>query len=211
MLKHSKKEQDQDQRSNVGVKTSGVKPTDQKMTLYQSPFLKDSFSEYATSSIKKYISMFEDLRKEHEKASKLKQKAAERLKVLRSFKKEAEDELFDLLNRKTSMSRITSVAGSPFPTRIPSVCSSIKPRTIHKELMKYIPQHLQIGVEKIDNPPKDGDCGGISIAEFIRKHLSAELKKDKKMYEMIEGRNIDEEIRNTQAGKSILRWVFISS
>ncbi|KAI8444272.1 hypothetical protein BY996DRAFT_6499149 [Phakopsora pachyrhizi] len=43
---------------------------------------------------------------------------------------------------------------------------------------------------------------GISTPELIRKHLSAELKKDKKMYEMIEGRNIDEDIRNTQAGKS---------
>ncbi|KAI8442924.1 hypothetical protein BY996DRAFT_4558561, partial [Phakopsora pachyrhizi] len=69
-------------------------------------------------------------------------------------------------------------------------------------------------IEKIDNPPKDGDCGytcvawssgkgrGISTPELIRKHLSAELKKDKKMYEMIEGRNIDEDIINTQAGKS---------
>ncbi|CAH7670512.1 hypothetical protein PPACK8108_LOCUS5236 [Phakopsora pachyrhizi] len=38
--------------------------------------------------------------------------------------------------------------------------------------------------------------------KLIRKHLSTELKKDKKMYEMIEGRNIDEDIRNTQAGKS---------
>ncbi|KAI8461954.1 hypothetical protein BY996DRAFT_6488894 [Phakopsora pachyrhizi] len=38
--------------------------------------------------------------------------------------------------------------------------------------------------------------------QLIRKHLSTELKKDKKMYEMIEGRHIDEDIRNTQAGKS---------
>ncbi|CAH7683530.1 hypothetical protein PPACK8108_LOCUS17115 [Phakopsora pachyrhizi] len=92
--------------------------------------------------------------------------------------------------------------------------SSIKPRTEHEELMRYIPQPLQRLIEKIDNPPKDGDCGytcvawssgkgrGISTPELIRKHLSAELKKDKKMYEMIEGRNIDEDIRNTQAGKS---------
>ncbi|KAI8460942.1 hypothetical protein BY996DRAFT_8683515 [Phakopsora pachyrhizi] len=43
---------------------------------------------------------------------------------------------------------------------------------------------------------------GISTPELIRKHLSTELKKDKKMYEIIEGRNIDEDIRNTQAGKS---------
>ncbi|KAI8445191.1 hypothetical protein BY996DRAFT_4598603, partial [Phakopsora pachyrhizi] len=62
-------------------------------------------------------------------------------------------------------------------------------------------------IEKIYNPPKDGDCGytcvawssgqgrGISTPELIRKHLSAELKKDKKI-------NIDEDIRNTQAGKS---------
>ncbi|CAH7687808.1 hypothetical protein PPACK8108_LOCUS22653 [Phakopsora pachyrhizi] len=80
--------------------------------------------------------------------------------------------------------------------------------------MRYIPHPLQRLIEKIDNPPKDGDCGytcvawssgqgrGISTPELIRKHLSAELKKDKKMYEMIEGRNIDEDIRNTQAGKS---------
>ncbi|KAI8460410.1 hypothetical protein BY996DRAFT_6597260 [Phakopsora pachyrhizi] len=80
--------------------------------------------------------------------------------------------------------------------------------------MRYIPQPLQRFIEKIYNAPKDGDCGytcvawssgqgrGISIPELIRKHLSAELKKDKKMYGMIEGRNIDEDIRNTQAGKS---------
>ncbi|KAI8461496.1 hypothetical protein BY996DRAFT_4573371 [Phakopsora pachyrhizi] len=80
--------------------------------------------------------------------------------------------------------------------------------------MRYIPQPLQRFIEKIDNPPKDGDCGytcvawssgqgrGISTPELIRKHLSSELKKDKKMYKMIEGRNIDEDIRNTQAGKS---------
>ncbi|KAI8448606.1 hypothetical protein BY996DRAFT_4590910 [Phakopsora pachyrhizi] len=80
--------------------------------------------------------------------------------------------------------------------------------------MRYIPQPLQRFIEKFDNPPKDGDCGytcvawssgqgrGISTPELIRKHLSAELKIDKKMYEIIEGRNIDEDIRNTQAGKS---------
>ncbi|KAI8456222.1 hypothetical protein BY996DRAFT_4636517 [Phakopsora pachyrhizi] len=80
--------------------------------------------------------------------------------------------------------------------------------------MRYIPQPLQRLIEKIDNSPKDGDCGytcvawssgkgrGISTPELIRKHLSAELKKDKKIYEVIEGRNIDEDIRNTQAGKS---------
>ncbi|KAI8454918.1 hypothetical protein BY996DRAFT_6453050 [Phakopsora pachyrhizi] len=104
--------------------------------------------------------------------------------------------------------------GSPLPTRMPSIStgsttekrkispttyetvtkgSSIKPRTEHEELMRYIPQLLQRFIEKIDNTPKD---------ELIRKHLSAELKKDKKMYEMIEGRNIDEGIRNTQARKS---------
>ncbi|KAI8445263.1 hypothetical protein BY996DRAFT_6541745 [Phakopsora pachyrhizi] len=42
----------------------------------------------------------------------------------------------------------------------------------------------------------------ICFENSAEKHLSAELKKDKKMYEMIEGRNIDEDIRNTQAGKS---------
>ncbi|KAI8452534.1 hypothetical protein BY996DRAFT_4584429 [Phakopsora pachyrhizi] len=80
--------------------------------------------------------------------------------------------------------------------------------------MRYIPQPLQRFIEKIVNPPKDGDYRytyvawssgqgrGISTTELIRKHLSAELKKDKKMYEMIEGRNIDEDIRNTQAGRS---------
>ncbi|KAI8448800.1 hypothetical protein BY996DRAFT_6534609 [Phakopsora pachyrhizi] len=133
------------------------------------------------------------------------------------------------------MSRITSVVGSPLPTIMPSINagsttdkrkisptfyetvtqgSSIKPRTKHEELMRYIPQPLQRLIVKIDNPPKDGDCGytcvawssgkgrGILTPELIRKHLSAELKEYKKMYEMIEGRNIDEDIRNTQAGKS---------
>ncbi|KAI8448160.1 hypothetical protein BY996DRAFT_8398029 [Phakopsora pachyrhizi] len=88
---------------------------------------------------------------------------------------------------------------------------------------QVIPQPLQRLIEKIDNPPKDGDCGytcvawrseegrGISTPELIRKHLSAELKKDKKMYEMIEGRNIDEDIRNTKAGKSagVAGWLKI--
>ncbi|KAI8445469.1 hypothetical protein BY996DRAFT_4547468, partial [Phakopsora pachyrhizi] len=83
-----------------------------------------------------------------------------------------------------------------------------------EELMRYIPRPLQRLIEKIDNPPKDGDCGytcvawssgqvrGISTPEVIRKQFSAELKKDKKLYEIIEGRNIDEDIRNTQAEKS---------
>ncbi|KAI8449082.1 hypothetical protein BY996DRAFT_6461024 [Phakopsora pachyrhizi] len=153
---------------------------------------------------------------EHEKTSKLKEEAAEKLKVLRSLKKEAEDDLFDLVSRKTSISKRTSVVGSPLPTRVPSISagsttekrkispttyetvtqgSSIKPRTEHEELMRYIPQPLQRLIEKIDNPPKDGDCGYTFVAW-------TELKKDKKMYEMIEGRNIDEYIRNTQAGKS---------
>ncbi|CAH7688243.1 hypothetical protein PPACK8108_LOCUS23179 [Phakopsora pachyrhizi] len=142
---------------------------------------------------------------------------------------------FDLLSRKTSISRRTSVVGSPLPTRMPSISAgsttdkrkinptsyetvtqgiSIKPMTEHEELMRYIPQPLQRLIEKIDNPPKDEDCGytcvvwssgkgrGISTPELIRKHLSAEFKKDKKIYEMIEGKNIDEDIRNTQAGKS---------
>ncbi|KAI8461192.1 hypothetical protein BY996DRAFT_8391216 [Phakopsora pachyrhizi] len=111
-----------------------------------------------------------------------------------------EDDLFDLLSRKTSISRRTSFVVSPLPTRMPSISagattdkrkisptayetvtqgSSIKPRTEHEELMR-----------------------GISTPELIRKHLSAEFKKDKKMYEMIEGRNINEDIRNTQARKS---------
>ncbi|KAI8443279.1 hypothetical protein BY996DRAFT_6571745 [Phakopsora pachyrhizi] len=46
------------------------------------------------------ISRLEELRKEHEKASKLKEEVAEKLKVLRSLKKEAEDDLFDLVSRK---------------------------------------------------------------------------------------------------------------
>ncbi|KAI8452404.1 hypothetical protein BY996DRAFT_8515981 [Phakopsora pachyrhizi] len=177
---------------------------------------------------KQDISRLDDLRKEHQKVSKLKEEADERLKVLRSLKNEVEDDLFDLICRKTSMSRRTSAAGSTLPTRLPSISggsttdkrkispttyetvtqgSSIKPRTEHEELMKYIPQPLQRLIKKIDNLPKDGDCGyncvawssgqgrGISTAELIRKHLSAELKKYKKM-------NIDEDIRNTQAGKS---------
>ncbi|CAH7687528.1 hypothetical protein PPACK8108_LOCUS22322 [Phakopsora pachyrhizi] len=85
--------------------------------------------------------------------------------------------------------------------------SSINTRTDQEELMRYIPQPLQRLIEKIDNSPKDGDCWytrvawssgqgrGISTPELIRKHLSAVLKKDKKM-------NIDEDIRKTQAGKS---------
>ncbi|KAI8444760.1 hypothetical protein BY996DRAFT_6599190 [Phakopsora pachyrhizi] len=79
--------------------------------------------------------------------------------------------------------------------------SSIKPRTEHEELMRYIPQPLQRLIEKIDNPPKDGDCGYTCVAWSSGKGR-AELKKDKKMYEVIEGRNIDEDIRNTQAEKS---------
>ncbi|CAH7686740.1 hypothetical protein PPACK8108_LOCUS21438 [Phakopsora pachyrhizi] len=89
--------------------------------------------------------------------------------------------------------------------------SSIKPRTKYEELMRYILHPLQRLIEKIDNPPEDGDCeytcvtwssgqgGGILTPELIRKHLSAELKNDKKMYEIIGRRNIDKNIRNTQA------------
>ncbi|CAH7669358.1 hypothetical protein PPACK8108_LOCUS3968 [Phakopsora pachyrhizi] len=224
-----KKEEEQDQKSKYGVERASVR------SLYQSPIVKASLSEYAASNSKEDISRLEDLRKEHEKASKLKEEESEKLKVLTSLKKEAEDDLFDLVSRKTSMSRRMSVVGSPLPTRVPSIIagsttdkrkisptsyetvtqsSSIKPRTEHEELMTYIRQPLQRLIEKIDNPPKDGDCGypcvawssgkgrGISTPELIRKYLSAELKKDKKIYEMIEGRNIDEDIRNTQAGKS---------
>ncbi|KAI8454385.1 hypothetical protein BY996DRAFT_4581987 [Phakopsora pachyrhizi] len=89
--------------------------------------------------------------------------------------------------------------------------------------MRYIPQPLQRFIEKIDNPPKDGDCEytcvawssgqgrGISTPELIREHLSAELKKDKKMIKRIEGRNIDEDLRKTQAGKSagVAGWLKI--
>ncbi|KAI8462180.1 hypothetical protein BY996DRAFT_8404441 [Phakopsora pachyrhizi] len=154
-------------------------------------------------------------------AFSLKEEAAERLNVLRSLKKEAEDDLFDLVSRKISIVPSIS-AGSTTekrkisPTTYETVTqgSSMKLRTEHEELMRYIPQPLQRLIENIDNPSKDGDCGytcaawssgkgrGISTPELIRKHLSAELKKDKKIYEMIKGRNIDEDIRNTQAGKS---------
>ncbi|CAH7673821.1 hypothetical protein PPACK8108_LOCUS8718 [Phakopsora pachyrhizi] len=151
------------------------------------------------------------------------------VKVLRSLKKEAEDDLFYLVSRKTSISRRTSIPTQRLtitnkkvfnkkisPTSYETVAqgSSIKPMTEHEELMGYTPQPLQRLIENIDNPPKDGGFGytcvacssgqgrWISTAELIRKHLSAEFKKDKKMYEMIGGKNIDEDIRNTQAGKS---------
>ncbi|CAH7687801.1 hypothetical protein PPACK8108_LOCUS22644 [Phakopsora pachyrhizi] len=186
-------------------------------SLYQSPIVKASLSEYAASSSKEDISRLENLRKEHKKASKLKDEAAERLKVLRSLKNEAEYDLFDLVSRKTSMSR-TSVVGSLLLTRVPSISAGsttekqkISPTTYETvtqgSSIKYIPQPLQRLIEKIYNPPIDGDYGytclawssgqgrGISIPELIRKHLS-------KMYGMSEGRNIDEDIRNTQAGKS---------
>ncbi|CAH7667126.1 hypothetical protein PPACK8108_LOCUS1512 [Phakopsora pachyrhizi] len=173
--------------------------------LYQSPYLRDaliaspSFQSrgkkeedqmYAASGSKQDISRVEYLRKEHQKATKLKDEAAERLK----------HDLFDLTSRKASILRRTSVTESPLPTRMSSKSagsttdkrkispttyetvtqgSSIKPRTEHEEFMRRI-----------------------STPELIRKHISAELKKDKKIYEMIEGRNIDEDIRNVQAGKS---------
>ncbi|KAI8443913.1 hypothetical protein BY996DRAFT_6459950 [Phakopsora pachyrhizi] len=206
-----KKEEDQDQKSKFGVERTSVR------SLYQSPIVKASLSEYAASCSKEDISRLEVLRKEHENASKFKEEAAEKLKVLRSLKKEVEDDLYDLVNRKTSMSRRTSVVGSPLPTtvKISPKGSSIKPRTEHEKLMRHIPQLRQRLIEKIDNPPKDRDyCGyacvawssgkarGISTPELIRKHLSAELKKDKKMYYIIGGRDIDEDIRNTQVGKS---------
>ncbi|KAI8456778.1 hypothetical protein BY996DRAFT_6564845 [Phakopsora pachyrhizi] len=128
------------------------------------------------------------------------------------------------LRPRRAIQPIKNVSGSQFKIRYGSgsmegvISKDIKDvnfaETEHEELMRYIPQPLQRLIEKIDNPPKDGDCGytcvawssgkgrGISTPELIRKHLSSELKKDKKMYEMIEGRNIDEDIRNTQAGKS---------
>ncbi|KAI8443317.1 hypothetical protein BY996DRAFT_6552432 [Phakopsora pachyrhizi] len=215
-----KKEEEQDQKSKYGVERTSFR------SLYQSPIVKASLSEYAASSSKEDISRLEDLRKEHQKASKLKEEAAERLKVPRGLRKEAKDDLFDLVSRKTSISRRTSVVGSPLPTRVPSISagsttdkrkinqtsyeavtkgSSIKPRIEHEELMRYIPQPLQRFIEKLIILLKMVIVDihvGISTPELIREHLSAELKKDKKMYEMIEGRNIDEDIRNTQAGKS---------
>ncbi|KAI8451457.1 hypothetical protein BY996DRAFT_6515830 [Phakopsora pachyrhizi] len=186
---------EQDQNSKFRVERSSVK------NLYQSPIFKDSLSDYVALSIKQDISMLKDLRKEHQKASKLKEKADERLKVLRSLKKEAEGDLLDLVSRKPSMSRRKLVAGTPSPTKMPSISagstkdkrkicpassetvtqgSSIKPRTGHEELMRYIPQPLQRLIEKIDNPHKDGDCGytfvawssgkgrGISTPELIK-------------------------------------------
>ncbi|KAI8461525.1 hypothetical protein BY996DRAFT_8683214 [Phakopsora pachyrhizi] len=130
-----------------------------------------------------------------------------------SLKKEAEDDLFDLVSRKTSMSKRTSVVGSPLPTRVPSISvrsttdkrkisptsyetvtqgSSIKPRTEHEELMRYNPQPLQRLIEKIDNPPQDGDCGytcvawssgkgkGISTPELIRNIFQQSSKKTRR-------------------------------
>ncbi|KAI8443064.1 hypothetical protein BY996DRAFT_6623417 [Phakopsora pachyrhizi] len=109
----------------------------------------------AYSKGKEDISRLEELRKEHEKASKLKAEAAERLK-------EAEDDIFDLLNRKTSISRRTSVKISPTSYETVTQISSIKPRTEHEELMRYTLQPLQRLIEKIDNPPEDGDCSSYS-------------------------------------------------
>ncbi|CAH7683269.1 hypothetical protein PPACK8108_LOCUS16719 [Phakopsora pachyrhizi] len=91
----SKKEQDQVKRSNFGVERSSVKSTDQKKNLYSSASLKDSLNS----------------RKEHKSAFKSKQEAGIRLEVLRAVKKEVEDYLFNLVVRKTSISRKTSVAG----------------------------------------------------------------------------------------------------
>ncbi|CAH7687105.1 hypothetical protein PPACK8108_LOCUS21842 [Phakopsora pachyrhizi] len=98
------------------------------------------------------------------------------------------DDLFDLVNRKISVPRRTSIAGSTIDKRIMSQTSyetvtqgsPIKLRTDHEELMRYITQPLQRLVEKIDNPPKDGDY-----------------------------RNIEEDIKNTQAQKSagLARWL----
>ncbi|KAI8444765.1 hypothetical protein BY996DRAFT_6535095 [Phakopsora pachyrhizi] len=95
-------QKDQDEKSKFGVERTSEK------NLYQSPAVKASLSEYAASSSKEDILRSEDLRKEHQKASKLEEEEAERLKVLRSLKKEAEDDLFDLVSMKTSISRRTS-------------------------------------------------------------------------------------------------------
>ncbi|KAI8448451.1 hypothetical protein BY996DRAFT_6618344 [Phakopsora pachyrhizi] len=129
--------------------------------------------------------MLENFRKEHEKVSKLKEETVEKLKALRNLKNKSQDDLFGLLSRKKYLSRSKSVAGSPLLTILPSISetkqtsykfvtqgSKIKPRTELEELMR-----------------------GFSTAELIRKHLSAELKKNKKM-------NIDEGIKNMQARKS---------
>ncbi|KAI8446913.1 hypothetical protein BY996DRAFT_6574372 [Phakopsora pachyrhizi] len=154
--------------------------------LYQSPVVKD-FSEYAVSRSKEDVSKLEELRKEHEKASKLKEEAAERLKVLKSLKKEAEDDLFDLVSRKTSISRSKSVVGSLLPTRMPSInagsitdkgksAQQLIKQTEHEELMRYIPQPLQRLIEKIDNPPKDGDCGYNCVAGSLGQGRGFQLQ-----------------------------------
>ncbi|KAI8445177.1 hypothetical protein BY996DRAFT_6554498 [Phakopsora pachyrhizi] len=71
------------------------------------------------------------------------------------------------------------------------------------KFLKYFPQPFQTTIGKIYNPPKDGDCGytyvtwndvqgrEISTTELVKKNDLGELKKDKKMYEIIEYRNID--------------------
>ncbi|KAI8446371.1 hypothetical protein BY996DRAFT_6470165 [Phakopsora pachyrhizi] len=91
---------------------------------------------------------------------------------------------------------------------------------VDETLKRFMPLAIMVGLAPQEQvyeqspSPKDGDCGytcvawssgqgrGISTPELIRKLLSAELKKDKKMYEMIGGKNINEEIRNTQPGES---------
>ncbi|CAH7677227.1 hypothetical protein PPACK8108_LOCUS12373 [Phakopsora pachyrhizi] len=188
------------------IKESPSKLLQELKDLYQSPYVKDGLMHpHNFKPVSKFGVERTSVRSLYQ-TSKLKEEAAKKLKVLRSLKKDAEDDLFDLVSR-TSISRRTSVVGSPLPTRMPSISAvaqgrSIKPRTEHEELMRYIPQPLPRFIEKIDNPPKDGDCGytcvawssgqgrGISTSELIRKHLLAELKKIKKY------------IRNTQAGKS---------
>ncbi|KAI8448394.1 hypothetical protein BY996DRAFT_6585475 [Phakopsora pachyrhizi] len=118
----------------------------------------------------------------------------------------AEEELArDVCGWKNLVSLAVAAIFKGLPILV-TVTLALGPRTEHEELMRLI--------EKIDNLPKNGDCGytcvawssgkgrEISTPELIRKYLSAELKKDKKMYGMFEGRNIDEDIRNTQAWKS---------
>ncbi|KAI8449502.1 hypothetical protein BY996DRAFT_8397061 [Phakopsora pachyrhizi] len=82
---------------------------------------------------------------------------------------------------------------SPLPDMY---CISLDQLSYENIFCYNIPQPLQRLIEKIDNHPKDGYCGYNCVA------WSSGSKKHKKMYEMIEGRNIDEDIRNTQAGKS---------
>ncbi|CAH7689805.1 hypothetical protein PPACK8108_LOCUS24949 [Phakopsora pachyrhizi] len=120
-IKPGVREEEQDQKSKFGVERTSVR------SLYQSPIVRASLSD------KEDISSLEDLRKEQEKASK-------------SLKKEAEDDLFDLVSRKTSFQEEHPKI-SPTTYETVTQGSSIKPRTEHEELMRDIPQPLQRFIE----------------------------------------------------------------